>query len=261
MKKVRLLPNILTATGLAFSLFVIFKLTLMDPNDPELFHHLELAAGLLLASTLFDLLDGAVARYVKAESAFGLIFDSLADAVSFGVTPSIFLLRSLQLEPRSELLFLLIAGALIFSTCGVLRLARFSSEHILEKTDQAGKVFKTHFTGLPIPAAAICAVSANLFLLSKEVNSCLSFCAQDRAFIMIFVMSFLGYLMVSNWKFSSLKALEIDVRSYSLVFIAVCFSVLMLYGILHHFTFLIFLSSWSYLSLSLLLSILRTFSG
>ena len=42
----------------------------------------------IAAATLFDFLDGAVARLMKAYSDVGKELDSLSDLVSFGVAPS-----------------------------------------------------------------------------------------------------------------------------------------------------------------------------
>ncbi len=71
---------------------------MVEPGS-GLFHVLNISALLLLVAAFADLLDGAVARAIGAESEFGVVFDSLADAVSFGVAPSVLLLKALSLEP------------------------------------------------------------------------------------------------------------------------------------------------------------------
>src|SRR5688500_13129210 len=48
-----------------------------------------LAAWLILAACVLDMLDGRVARLMKASSEFGVQFDSLADVVNYGVAPSL----------------------------------------------------------------------------------------------------------------------------------------------------------------------------
>src|SRR5262245_45797621 len=56
-------------------------------------HTCLLYAGLMIfAAMVFDLLDGAVARWTRQATAFGAQLDSLCDAVSFGVAPTFILL-------------------------------------------------------------------------------------------------------------------------------------------------------------------------
>jgi hypothetical protein len=53
---------------------------------------------------------------------------------------------------------------MIYSLCGVLRLVRFSVKAAEAKgNEEMQAAQKKHFTGLPIPAGAAAAVSANLF--------------------------------------------------------------------------------------------------
>ncbi len=102
MKKVYLLPNVITAFGLSCGLFVIFKLN-MTPLGGATTEVLTQTAGILLLAVFADLLDGGIARAMKAESDFGGFFDSLADAITFGVAPSVIVLKSFSMEPGTEL--------------------------------------------------------------------------------------------------------------------------------------------------------------
>src|SRR3984957_6991637 len=119
MKRVYLVPNIITAFGLACGLFVIFKINMVEPGA-DIFHVLYVSALLLLVAAFADLLDGVVARAIRAESEFGFMFDSLADAISFGVAPSVLLLKSLSLEQGTGLSFFAVTGAMLYSIGGVL---------------------------------------------------------------------------------------------------------------------------------------------
>ncbi len=125
LKKIALLPSVITAFGLSCGLFVIFKMNMIGSGEAD-FQVLTSITGILLLAAFADLLDGAVARAIKAESYFGGIFDSLADAISFGVAPSVIILKSLSVSPGTQLSFSITTAALIFSICGVLRLVRFS---------------------------------------------------------------------------------------------------------------------------------------
>ena len=56
--------------------------------------HFFIAAAMMPAAFVFDVLDGRIARWRHQHSALGRELDSLADIVSFGVAPAA--LRSLQ---------------------------------------------------------------------------------------------------------------------------------------------------------------------
>ncbi len=91
----------------------------------------------IAAAAVFDFLDGAMARLMKAYSAVGKELDSLSDLVSFGVAPAAMVYNILP-EEYSWI-------AISIPVCGALRLARFNVD-----TRQT-----TSFIGLPIPANAI----------------------------------------------------------------------------------------------------------
>ena len=50
--------------------------------------HLYFAGVLVFAALIFDVLDGRVARWRQSQSAMGRELDSLADIISFGITPA-----------------------------------------------------------------------------------------------------------------------------------------------------------------------------
>src|SRR5204862_400356 len=128
-----LLPSLLT-TGNLFGGFGALLLTVES-------RYTEAALAILVAMVM-DILDGRVARLIKATTQFGLEFDSLADVVSFCVAPA-FLIYSFAL---SELARPAWFGAFLFVICGALRLARFNIH--------TGTVDRRFFVGLPTPAAA-----------------------------------------------------------------------------------------------------------
>jgi CDP-diacylglycerol---serine O-phosphatidyltransferase len=260
MKKINLLPNMITAFALACGLFVIFKVNMVEMGA-SYYDLMKTSAFLLLLAAFADFLDGAVARALGAETKFGVIFDSMSDAISFGVAPSVLMLKSLTLEQGTWPSFLAITGAMIFSLCGVLRLVRFNIKtaeaqgNILEMAEQ-----KKHFTGLPIPASAAAAVAANLlffapFLQLQEIPEV------TRALILTGVMIVLGYLMVSRWKFPSLKALHFRIPSFYLAFLTVLLAIFILYGALLYFPILLAAASWGYVLIGLVLAMIRTIAG
>ncbi len=257
MKRVYLIPSGITAFGLSIGLFVIFKTSLADP-DRGLFSILQASAILLLIAGIADLADGAIARLIKAESEFGGQFDSLSDCVTFGVAPPLLILKSLTGgEDLGRLMTLLvILAAMIYTLCGVLRLVRYnvaSKEEVVTT--------QKHFTGLPIPAAAAAALSAGLISISPLIEEMIGWSVMTRAWVMIGVLTVLGYFMVSRWKFPSAKALHFRVHSFYLVFAIGVIAVLLLYGILDYFAEVFFVISWLYLLIAWSLSIVRLIAG
>ena len=114
------------------------------------------ACVIIFFGMVCDMLDGKVARHMKADSAFGTELDSLADVTTFGVAPAVIVNTiSLAVKPASYAWWSqVIIFGVIFAVCGVLRLARYNI--------QSGTADKNFFSGLPIPAAAGCVVSAVL---------------------------------------------------------------------------------------------------
>jgi CDP-diacylglycerol--serine O-phosphatidyltransferase len=175
-----LLPALLTIANL-FCGFYALLLT-VDHRYVE-------ASLAVFVAMVMDMLDGRVARLMKATSQFGVEFDSLADVVSFGVAPA-FILYSFALValPRAAWF-----GAALFAICGALRLARFNV--------QTGMADKRFFVGLPIPAAAGAAVSTVIALQGVELTRWL----QGGIAVGMYV---LALLMVSTFRYWSFK--EID---------------------------------------------------
>lgn len=79
-------PNWFTAASILCSVFAIATVTVPGPIPPRA---LALASILILFGTVFDLLDGRVARMTNRMTAFGVQLDSLADLISFGVAPAL----------------------------------------------------------------------------------------------------------------------------------------------------------------------------
>lgn len=265
MKRVLIVPNVITAFGLTCGLFVIFK-TSVAPVGNDLFTILQAAAILILIAAIADLADGAVARIIKAQSEFGGQFDSLADAVTFGVAPPLLALKSITgagESPGALLTFFAIIAAMIYTLCGVLRLVRFNVQSQSVKKERLAGVESSsatrHFVGLPIPAAASAAVSASLIFLSPFFLETLGWVlpVKVRAIVLTLTLVGLGYFMISRWRFPSLKALHFRIPSFYLVLTIGFVAVLFLYGILDYFALAYFVVSWLYLVLALACSMIR----
>src|ERR1700719_3344384 len=104
--------------------------------------HIYFAGALVLAALIFDIVDGRVARWRQTHSAMGRELDSLADVVSFGVTPAIigYGCGMQGLYDRFVLGF--------FVAWGVSRLARYNVT-AEDLSDGTGKV--KYFEGTPTP--------------------------------------------------------------------------------------------------------------
>lgn len=103
----------------------------------------------LIISGLCDMVDGAIARKCKrSEEAkcFGMQLDSLSDLVCFGVFPAVI---GFAIGPKNA--FTVIA-MLLFVLAAVIRLAYFNVQEIMKEPEE-GK--RTHYTGLPVTAAAL----------------------------------------------------------------------------------------------------------
>jgi CDP-diacylglycerol--serine O-phosphatidyltransferase len=177
-KGIYILPNLFT-TG---SLFAGFYSMVATMNGDY-----RTAAIWVLVSSIFDGLDGKVARLTGTSSKFGVEYDSLADLVAFGVTPGL-LMYSWALKPFGRLGWL---AAFLFVVCGALRLARFNV--------QVNTVGSKRFVGLPIPAAASM-VSATVLLFYH-----FGWPSSFKKLAILILIYFLAFLMVSNVRYYSFK--------------------------------------------------------
>lgn len=88
-KGVYVLPNLITSASLFCGFYSLIQ---------TLGGHYENAAWAILASAVFDAFDGTVARMTNTASDFGVEYDSLSDAVAFGVAPGV-LMYAWALQP------------------------------------------------------------------------------------------------------------------------------------------------------------------
>jgi len=141
----------------------------------------------IMVAALFDALDGKIARFTGTQSKFGLEYDSLSDAISFGVAPGI-LVYLWALQPFGRLGWL---AALLFVVCGTLRLARFNT--------LVDRVSSEYFMGLPIPAAAFM-IASTVVLFNRLGGE-----GTPRHVTILIMIYALSFLMVSTVKYYSFK--------------------------------------------------------
>ena len=73
------IPSLFTIANIACGFFSILA---------SFYGNFSRAGWLVFAAMIFDGLDGRVARFLKAESTFGVEMDSLADLISFCTAPA-----------------------------------------------------------------------------------------------------------------------------------------------------------------------------
>ncbi len=178
-----LLPNLFT-TGAMFSGFYAITSAIN--------HHFEAAAVAIFIAMILDGLDGRVARMTNTQSEFGVQYDSLSDMVSFGVAPALVM----YLWAFSTLGKLGLFAAFVHTAGGALRLARFNT--------QVTTADKRYFQGLPSPAAA--AILAGFLWTCLEYH----YDVESVKYGVLLLTISTGLLMVSNFRYSSFK--EIDLK-------------------------------------------------
>ena len=183
-KGIFILPNLFTSASLFGGFYAIIA---------AIQGRYEGAAIAIIISSVFDGLDGRIARFTGTTSNFGIEYDSLSDLVAFGVAPAT-LAFLWALEPFGRLGWL---AAFMYVICGALRLARFNVE---KRT-----VPSNYFKGLPIPAAA-CFISS-LILFSSAIRGF----TDNRHILIIFMIYILSFLMVSSLNYPSFK--EFNIRN------------------------------------------------
>jgi CDP-diacylglycerol--serine O-phosphatidyltransferase len=222
-----LLPSLFTVGNIAAGFFSITETIKSITGDART--HLDWAAIAIVFAIPFDALDGRIARMTNTTSEFGKELDSLADAITFGVAPSLlaliwgfhFLPDSMNPQLHQHLQQ---AGAFIcflFLIGGVSRLARFNISHDAQPRNP-GRPDRKYFVGMPIPAAA--------GLLASTVHVCYGYpvLAWWVAIPWLFLVGLSGFLMVSTWRFWSGKEINFS-RSHPfqlLLVLAVVFYVI-----------------------------------
>ncbi|WP_092483465.1 CDP-diacylglycerol--serine O-phosphatidyltransferase [Candidatus Ichthyocystis hellenicum] len=181
-RTIYLLPNLLTTSALFCGFFAIVRSMNGDFRS---------AAFAIFFSTIFDNLDGRVARLTHTQSAFGAEYDSLSDMICFGAAPALIMYEwSLKAMGRSGW-----AAAFIYCVTAALRLARFN----VSLDDEEGT--KPHFLGLPSPVAAILLVSYVTVVRSHNPPLSTFFLDMTSWVLTVFV----GLMMISSIPFYSGK--------------------------------------------------------
>lgn len=192
MSLLRHLPNALTLCNLICGCIGVILLS--EHGDREVIF------VLVAIACVFDFLDGFAARMLKVSSPIGKELDSLADMVTFGVLPSLFILTY---EDTKWI-------ALLIVVCSALRLAKFN----VDERQADG------FIGLPTPASALFFTSCPFWLLSDD--------PEVRRIIVIVIILLFSWLMVSPIRLFALKFKHFGWKGNELRFTFLAFSVLLI---------------------------------
>lgn len=160
------------------------------------------------AAAVFDFLDGAMARLLKAYSDLGKELDSLSDLVSFGLAPALLLFNIVAAANPEQTLPVWAFVPLIIPIMGALRLARFNID-----TRQT-----TSFIGLPIPGAAIFWIGLSEWFLSVGYpgNWAMTAIVVGMSLMMVSKMS------IFSLKFKNFSFWE-NIQRYLIIAIAIVF--------------------------------------
>lgn len=216
---VYILPNALTTAGLFAGFYAVIRAIDGD---------YQMAASAIFIAMILDGLDGRIARMTNTQSAFGAQYDSLADVICFGLVPAVVL----YLWGLSEYGKFGWLGAFVFTACGALRLARFNT--------QVQVASKSHFQGLPIPAAAATLAGLVWVVESPEIHPFLDTFGHPIALGLIYL---LALCMVSNFRYKSFK--DFDLRG-RVPFVLAVIGVLILVFIALHPPLVLFAFSVAY---------------
>lgn len=182
------IPNIITILNLisgSISLILLF--------DGQYF-----ASAILIGlAAVFDFLDGMVAKLLNSKSLIGKELDSLADVISFGLAPSMFLYFLMN---QSKLLSVNMGTYLPFLAIGIaafsaLRLAKFNLD-----TRQT-----VSFIGMPTPANAILVISFCMVAFTGVGNQSAIQNIVQNIWVQVALIPISCFLLISEVPMFSLK--------------------------------------------------------
>src|ERR1700726_913158 len=210
-KGMYILPSLFTSGNMAAGFYAILEVVHASAATSW---HLDNAAKAIGFAVLFDGLDGRVARMTGTSSEFGKELDSLADVITFGVAPAMLawtwgfhLMPPVLLTQGQWHIKLTQLGAIasfLFLIAGASRLARFNITSNPQPSNP-GRPGKKYFVGMPIPAGAGGIAAVVHFTAGDPLESWYT------ALTWVAMVTMVGYLMVSTWRFYSFK--DIDFRS------------------------------------------------
>lgn len=213
------LPTLFTAGNIFLGFYALMQsfrgamLTVQDLETAQ--QHFSAAAIAIGIAVFLDGLDGRIARMTNTVSDFGREMDSLADVISFGIAPAVLAYAwgvefaaappapfTLEQMHRAGYFF-----AFLYLLCGAMRLARFNVQ-VNPIPKNPGRPDRKYFVGLAIPAGAAMIASVVFAANSNPITS------WQFSVAWLALMGLLSFLMISTWRYPSLKNLNFR-RAYS----------------------------------------------
>jgi len=182
------LPNAVTLGSLALGIASIMLL------HGECF---VMAASFIAIATILDVIDGQLAMRFNAITEVGKQLDSLADMVTFGVAPTMFVYHlMLRMDTAPPVA---VASSLTFALAGAYRLARFNTL----PSDRSA-----YFSGMPIPLGSLLLI-AGWFWQHWTLNTW-----------WVFFVVGVSYLMICPFSYPKLKHLtQLPALAWGILFL------------------------------------------
>lgn len=175
IKAIKQIPNLFTMGNLSCGVLAIHQIFNGHPDH---------AVYLTILAAVLDFFDGFLARLLKADGELGKQLDSMADLVTFGVSPAFMLYYSADLiEGPLRYSFILLA---VFSA---YRLSKFNID-----TRQS-----TSFIGVPTPITGLTCISWGI--IDSPVKDWLF----DHAYLYLAFCLIVSLMLVSKFPMPALK--------------------------------------------------------
>ncbi len=174
--------------------------------------NLVMASYLVAVAAVLDFADGFVARTLNAQSEFGKQLDSLADACTFGILPS--MLAFSLLNQSNPSFGWLPYVAFLIAMFSVMRLAKFNID-----TRQSES-----FIGVPTPANTILWAAFPLILVNNPEYK--SYILNES--VLVFLIILMSGLLVAEIPLFALKFKTFGWKNNEIKFIFLIISVLLL---------------------------------
>jgi len=188
------------------------------------------AAGFVVLGIFFDFFDGLLARKLQVQSELGIQLDSLADMITSGLVPGVFMFKLLAMSSDSPDLIsfsnewnsaihwqgfqfapIALLGFLI-TMASAYRLAKFNIDQ-----DQ-----QSYFKGLPTPANTLLIISLPLIMEFQNNDLINSIILNSLFLIVLTIIS--SWLLVSSIKLFALKFKDWSFKNNAMryIFIILC---------------------------------------
>lgn len=190
---------------------------------------LQIAAYFILLAALFDFMDGLAARALNAYSEIGKQLDSLADMVSFGFIPGLFVFKMLSESlPVSGFPIYLSYIGFVITVFSAFRLAKFNidtrqSENFIGLATPANTLFfiSLPFLSTPISPVLLMILTIVFSILLVSELPLFSFKFKNLGFnanIHRYLLIILSLILIIFFKFAAIPMIIVGYILLSIIF-------------------------------------------